>query len=221
MKTNVFAMLALAVLANCPGSAATVYDSSTGPDNGTTFPFSGLGSSQVQIGDSITLAGSDRLLQSATVRFYNLSETGGTFDATLRFWEVGTLPSVVGSQIGSDYLANVSLNSFEILNVTFPGLNLLVAGNSLVFTIEISNLSKDVDPGLIAHTSDPTNIGSSNDSALITRVGAAPFTAPGSTQGEGNLYLVLDAGSEIPEPATITMAAAALLLFVARKRSTR
>jgi hypothetical protein len=219
MKTKLFAALALALLATCPSFATTVYDSTTGPDNNTTYIFS-VGPYS-QIGDSITLAGTDRLLTSATLRFFNVGDTG-KFDATLRFWELG---SPVASQFGSDYTTNVSLDSFTAVDVIFSSLNLLVPGNSnnLVFTIAISNRSNDaVDPGLIALTAAPlTDIGSSNASTLIVRIGAQAFSEePAVAPGEGNLFLRLEATSEVPEPATLSMAAAAMLvLFVARKRS--
>jgi hypothetical protein len=40
-----------------------------------------------EIGDQITLAGTERLAQSAQVLFFSVGSASGTFDATLRLYE--------------------------------------------------------------------------------------------------------------------------------------
>ena len=206
MKTPFFAALALAVASAGSGYAGTIYNNTTTDTLVTYFYSTGP---YTQIGDSISLGGTDRTLTDATVQFFN-NGTAGTFTATLSFWNVG---APVGSQIGSSYVLNlISMNQFDILNVTYSSLNLLVP-NNLVFTIDLSNVSNNtMDVGLNAF--EAPSVGSSNNAQIIT---GSPFATGLTTAGEGNLYLRLEA-TTVPEPATITMAGAAMLALLAARR---
>jgi hypothetical protein len=215
MKTPLFAALALALSSAGSSWAGIVYNNTT---TDTLFTYSYSVGPFSQIGDSITLGGTDRTLTSAAIQFFNGSDLGGTFSATLSFWNVG---SPVGSQLGSSYVLNgLSINGLGVLTVNFGTLNLTVPDN-IIFTVGISNVTAGIDLGLNAF--QPPTVGSSNSSQFITGVTSGLVTnfSTGTTNpGEGNLYLQLDATS-IPEPSTITMSAgaAALALLAARKRA--
>jgi hypothetical protein len=185
MKTQLLSFLVIALSTASSALATTVY-------NNTTTPTPALYLYSVgpyrQIGDTIALGGTDRILTSATVQFFNLG-SAGSFDATLRFWNVG---SPVGSQIGTSYVTPVSIGELQELNVTFTDLNVLVP-NNLVFTIGISDWSPGIDVGLSAY--EPPSFGSSNDSEIITRLNSGSFSADLSAAQEGNLFLRLEATS--------------------------
>src|SRR5258708_29710984 len=97
--------------------AATVY-SNTFTDTGqTAFYSSGPYS---RIGDLIALGGTDRTATSATAEFFNAGSVAGTFDAVLRFYDVG---SPVGAEIGSGFSATgISVASLHVIDVVFSNL---------------------------------------------------------------------------------------------------
>ena len=217
MKTPFFAVVALALASAASSLAGTIYNNTTTDTFVSYFysvgPFS-------QIGDSITLGGTDRTLTAAAIQFYNNGSSAGTFTATLTFWNVG---GPVGSQIGSSYVLNgISINALDILTVNFGSLGLLVP-NNLVFTVGVSNLTAGLDLGLNAF--EPPSIGSSNNASIITGTTSGlvtNFAASSTTAGEGNLYLRLEA-TTVPEPSTIAMSAggALLALFAAARKRNR
>ena len=94
MKTII---LWTALLAAGSASATTVYSNITTDTFGTVFYSTGP---YTQIGDQITLSGTDRAASSASVQLYNNGGSAGTFDATLRFFNVG---SPVGGQLGGNF----------------------------------------------------------------------------------------------------------------------
>ena len=211
IKTNIGAFFALVLAGASVAQASVVYNNTT-TDTLQTFVYSAGAYSQ--IGDTITLGGTDRTLTDATVQFFNLSDSGGTFSASLRFWNTG---GPVGSQIGPTFTVNSqAINSFAIANVTFAGLNLLVP-NSLVFTVSVANFGF-TDLGLDAF--EPPSVGSSNNAQIITR-DASTFSATATTAGQGNLYLLLNATtvSTVPEPSTLVLSGVAVIgLLAARRR---
>lgn len=164
MKTLLWATLSLALVGATTSQAAIVYDN-TDEDTFLTYFYSSLGATQ--LGDSITLAGTDRLLSSATVQFFN-NGFAGTFDATLRFWDLGS----PNTPIGPSFVQSASIGEFGILDVTFSGLDLLVP-DSLIFTVAVSNLSNapNMDLGLNAFRG--MMIGSSNNSAIVFGTGCS------------------------------------------------
>jgi hypothetical protein len=216
MKSPLLATLALAFIGAGASPAATIVYDNTGKDTLKTYfysvgPFEG-------IGDAITLGGTDRLLNSATVQFYNSFDAIGTFTATMNFFEAG---SPAGAPIGGPYVVdNIAIPGVDIFNVTFTNLNLLVPDN-LVFIVGISNVTGNVDLGLNAYTTPSP--GSSDDAAIVVNNGSGFVTGP-TVQGEGNLYLILDANTPstgVPEPGTVTLVGGALIgvLAIARKRN--
>jgi hypothetical protein len=182
-----------------------VYTANTTTDTFTDASY--LASVVTQIGDEITLAGTDRYATSATVHFY--SDGGaGTFDATLELFAVG---SPVGAQIGSDFVVTgISVAGDaggDEVNVTFTLPDLLVP-DSLIFAVSISNESAGVYiDGLDLY--DPVTVGSSDPTFAIANFGSGLTTAPSTD----SLFFELDATSE-PEPATFGLVASALLGLV-------
>lgn len=215
MKSPFLATLALAIIGAGASPAATiVYDNTTTDTQVTYFystgPYTG-------IGDAITLGGTDRVLDSATVQFYNNGGTG-TFSATMSFFEVG---SPVGAQIGSSFVVdNIVIPAMDVFNVTFSNLNLLVPDN-LVFIVGASNVNGQADLGLNAFTAPSP--GSSDDASIVVNNGSS-FLAGATASGGGNLYLLLDADTPstgVPEPGTVSLVGGALIgvLAIARKRN--
>jgi hypothetical protein len=216
MKSPLLATLALAFIGAGASPAATIVYDNTATDTQVTYFYST--GPYVGIGDSITLGGTDRVLDSATVQFYNALKSTGTFSATLNFYEAG---SPAGAPIGGQYVVDNILIPFQdIVNVTFTNLNLLVPDN-LAFLVGITNVTGTVDLGLNAYTAPSP--GSSDDAAIVVSNGS--FIQTGSTaRGEGNLYLILDANTPstgVPEPGTVTLVGGALIgvLAIARKRN--
>ena len=211
MKSQFLTLLAAAVISTASGWSAIVYDNTA--TERPTVPVFSVGPYS-EIGDSITLGGTDRFLTDATVRFFNLG-SAGDFAATLNFWDNS---SPVVSLIGSSTINPLSINELDGLTVTFSNLNLLLP-DSLIFTVSILNLTDGLDLALIA--AESPSPGSSNDEEIITRIGSSDFASELTGAGDGNLYLKLDA-TTVPEPATLTMAASAMLaLLAARKRSSK
>lgn len=210
MKTT--AIFALALLSAASGFAGTIYNN-TSTDTLITYFYSG--NNATHIGDSITLAGIERTLTSASVQFYNAG-SAANFTATLSFWQVG---APVGAQIGSSYVLNgLAIDANGISTVTFGNLNLAVPDN-IVFAVSISNATAGSDIGLNAF--EPPTVGASNNASLILGTTSGPattFASAVTASGQGNLYLQLEA---IPEPSTITLfgGAAVLAMVAARKRT--
>jgi hypothetical protein len=211
MKQHFFTALALA-LASASGAAASsiVYDN-TATDTLNTVVFSA--GPYDQIGDLVTLGGTDRSLTGATVQFYN-DGAAGSFDAILRFWNPG---APVGAQIGGDYqVTGVAIDSGVEQNVSFSLPNLFVP-DSLIATVQVLNVSGGTDPGLDLF--DPPTVGSSDNTSFIVETGGSFQTA--STQmGIDNLYLSLDAttaGTGVPEPSTAMLAGILIVAAFARR----
>lgn len=207
----------LALVCAATGRAATVYDNTT-TDSGDVFPYTSGFSSYSQIGDTVTLAGTNRFLTSAQIQLFNNSLNSGTYDATLYFWQVG---SPVGGLLGSFTRTGISIGAFGFPNVDFTNLNLTVP-DSLVFTVAVSNVSAGLNLGMGLYTG-PT-FGSSNPGTLITATGQT-FSQGVAGNGLGNSYLRLTADpvtSSVPEPSTFSMTGgAALLLLCAVRRRKR
>src|SRR5258708_5996611 len=90
-----------------------------------------------RIGDLITLGGIDRTATSATAEFFNTGSVAGTFDAVLRFYDVG---APVGAEIGSGFSATgISVASLNVVDVVFSNLGNVFLPDSVVFTLEVSN----------------------------------------------------------------------------------
>lgn len=151
------------------------------------------------IGDQITLAGTARSAQAASVQYFGMG--AGTFDATLRFFEVGT---PAGAQIGGPFtVTGIALSNFDIGTITFP-LGGLVLPDNLIFMVSVGNQTPGVDVGF--NQFDPPTIGSSDHDFFVAEdingFGIATTGVPGLTPRIDNLYFTLVA---VPEPSALTI----------------
>ena len=131
MQRTIARSVAAIILAASGMMASTVYSNTTTDTMDTIFYSVG---SYSELGDQIHLAGTDRQTTSATVQFFNNGSTG-TFDATLRFFLVG---SPVGTRIGPSFMSGISAPASGVFNVTFSGLNTVVP-TDVIFTVALSN----------------------------------------------------------------------------------
>jgi hypothetical protein len=194
--------------------AGTIVYSNTTTDTGDTLSYAANGFTQ--IGDQITLSGTDRLATSATVQFYS-DGSAGTFDATLRFFDVG---SPVGVQIGSDFtMTGISAPSNNVFDVAFTLPDLLVPDN-LIFTLQVSNFSSGVDINGLDMFEPPT-IGLSDNTFAIANDGSGFLQTPTSAE---NVFFELDATqpATVPEPGPAGLTGSALLaILLLRRRAPR
>src|SRR5262245_39566358 len=99
MKLVLLRILAGLWALSLTAAGAVVYSNTT-TDTLNTIAYAANGF--VELGDQVQLAGTERNATLATVQFFNFG-SAGTFDATLRLFEVG---SPVGSQIGGNVLVS-------------------------------------------------------------------------------------------------------------------
>jgi hypothetical protein len=215
MRQYILGLIAISwCMAGCAFGDTIVYSNVT-TDTGDALVYSANG--YTQIGDQLTLAGTDRLATFATVQFSNDSTTG-TFDATLAFFNVGpNSGNPVGSQIGSNIVTTgTAIAQNGIANVNFTVPNILLPDN-VIFTVTVSSLTGGVDLGLDMFEA-PT-VGSSDNTFAIANNGSAYLQA--STASE-NVYFLLQATTAptVPEPGTLALAGVALLAFAGWRRST-
>jgi hypothetical protein len=186
-----------------PVWSAPVYDNSTTDTLITYFYSVGPYS---EIGDAVTLGGTDRTLTDASVQFFNLGAAGGTFDATLRFYSLSQNP------LGSFQNTGLTIGGTDILTVGFTGLNLTVP-DAFIFTVGVSNVVAGVDLGLNAF--EPPRVGQS-DSESIMVDGGTGLGAASTARGQGNLYFVANAvtpgPSRVPEPSALGLVALTVAL---------
>ncbi len=195
----------LCLLAGAPARALpVVIYSNTTTDTGTALLYGG--GPFTQLGDEISLAGTDRAATSATVQFFNAG-LAGNFDATLRLFNRG---APVGSQIGPDFVQTaIFAPAGDILNVSFV-LPVLLVPDSLIFTVQVGNQSPGVDiVGLDLF--EPPTAGSSDNTFAIANNGSG-FVQVGT--GGNNVFFDLAA---VPEPSTFAVGAL-VLAFVAQRR---
>jgi hypothetical protein len=198
-------------------AASVTYSDTTTDTGGTVFFSTGP---YTQIGDEITLGGTDRLATSATAQLFNGGSSSGTFDAMLTFFAVG---SPVGAQVGSPFtVTGTSIAPSGVATVTFGNLNSLSVPDSLIFTIAVSNVSAGLDLALTMF--DPPTIGSSDPTFFIVNDGTSFSTASTLGAFPDNFYFSLTANpsvSPIPEPASWILASAGLALAGLKMRAAK
>ena len=203
-------VLASLCLLSAQAFGSTIVYSNTTTDTGDTLAYAQNG--YTQIGDRIQLSGTDRLATLATVQLFNLG-LSGTFDATLRLFNVG---APVGTQIGSDIVqTGIVVPAGDVFNVAFVLPSLLVP-DSLIFTVSAANSSSGVDIiGLDMF--EPPTVGSSDNTFAIANDGTNFVQAATASE---NVFFELQATSpaSIPEPMTTALAGSALLALVLLRR---
>jgi len=206
------ALILIGLLAPVALHAATVYSDTTTDTGGTVFYSTGP---FVQIGDRIALAGTDREATAASAQFF-AGAGSGTFDATLRFFNVG---SPVGSQIGGSFTVTGSITSGNVAVVNWVSLGNLVLPTNVIFTVSVSNLSAGLDLGLTMF--EPVTIGSSSNQFFITSTNGTTFLQSSQGNSQDNLYFSLTSvtTSCIPEPVTMLLTLLGIpVIALARKR---
>jgi hypothetical protein len=191
--------------------SAPVYDNSA-TDTLLTYVYS-VGPYS-EIGDAVTLGGTDRTLTDASVQFFNLGAAGGTFDATLRLYSLSQNP------LGSFQNTGLTIGGTDILTVSFSGLNLTVP-DAFIFTVGVSNVAAGLDLGLNAF--EPPGVGQSDSESIIVD-GGTGLAESLTARGQGNLYFVANAITpgphRVPEPSAISLVALTVALgsTVVRRR---
>jgi len=208
MKASI---LLVSLLASVALHASTVYSNITTDTGGTVFYSTGP---YVQIGDSITLAGSARSANSATAEFFDGGAGSGTFDATLRFFDLG---SPLGSQIGGGFtVTGTPITSGNVADVTW-NLGGLVLPTNVVFTISEANVASGLDLGFTLF--EPPTVGSSSNQFYIVSTNGTIYSQASQGNSQDNLFFFLDASPvSVPEPGTMVLTLLALsVLAQARK----
>jgi len=191
--------------------ASTVYSNTTTDTGGTVFYSTGP---YVQIGDNITLAGTDRSANTATAEFFDGGAGSGTFDASLRFFNAG---SPVGSQIGGVFtVTGTAITSGSVVDVTWS-LGGLVLPTNVIFTVSEANVASGLDLGLTLF--EPPTIGSSSNQFYIVSTNGTTYSQASQGASQDNLFFFLSASPVgIPEPSTMMLTLLALPLIAhARK----
>ena len=195
-----FLPLALLTLSSASGGFAALYDNTAIDTRHTLLysvgPYNG-------IGDQIQLGGPG-VGWFAKVQLFN--EGGpGTFDAELRFYEVG---APVGAQIGGTFtLANVTAPASDIIDLTFF-LDSLLLPDNLIFVVTVDKPSIGTDLGLTLF--QPPTVGFSDETFLVVDTGS--FSTEVSS--DENVYFQL---TPVPEPSTIVLLGLGLVAVLIRR----
>lgn len=204
------ACLGAALAAPLGAQASTVYDNTT-TDLQFTFFFSS--GPFTQLGERISLGGTDRVLTDVTVQFSNALPTAGSFDAEIQLYGTG---SPVGSLLGTFAANGNAIGGQSILNVSFTGLNLQVP-TDMAYAVSVSNVVGPLELGLNAFS--PPTIGSSHDQLLLINAGNG-LVDIASQPGLGNLYFLAHT-APVPEPSAILLAAMGVLALMSATRRRR
>jgi hypothetical protein len=192
-----FALLTLGFAAVARGS--TLYSNTTTDTLDTFFYSAGP---WVVLGDRIHLI-SPGAASQANVEFSNDGSAGGTFDAELDLFDVGS--PVVGALIGTFDLTGNSIGAGKI-DLSFS-LGALAVPQDLIFTLSVSNVSLGVDLGVDMF--EPPTVGSSDNSFMIAATTLPNYFQLGTTNE--NVYFQLSA-QDVPEPSSVALVGAGLLI---------
>jgi hypothetical protein len=208
MKT---ALLLVSLLASVTLHASTVYSNTTTDTGGTVFYSTGP---YVQIGDNITLAGTERAANFATAEFFDGGAGSGTFDATLRFFNAG---SPVGSQIGGAFtVTGTTIASGNVVDVTW-NVGGLVLPTNVVFTISEANVASGLDLGFTLF--EPPTVGSSSNQFFIVSTNGITYSQASQGNSQDNLFFFLDASPvSVPEPGTMMLTLLAVPVIVQARK---
>jgi hypothetical protein len=185
--------LGLLLLTASAGRASAIIFDNTTNDTGFTDSFSQ--NNLVEAGDQIQLT-AGALADTAVTSLFNSAETSGiALTVTLRLYSVDALNSL-GSLITSSTLDNVSFPATSTLQLTFPGLNVVVP-QDLVWTLSFTTQ----DPiALELPNFDPPTVGNSDNTTVWWDTGSGlQLTTPGFDTE--NYYFQLSGDtSATPEP---------------------
>ncbi len=166
----------------------------------------GTAMSPAEVGDTITLSGTERLLTQATVYFIKPEPGTGSGAITLRFFEPG---SPVGASLGSFTQSFTNVSGFTQL--VFPNLN-LVLPNTVAVSVSVSA------PNLYTVPFRGTSVGSTGDTY---------FTSPdGINYNQFNFAGILSVpvrleAVAVPEPTAATLIGFSLVLGALNVRRRR
>jgi len=207
MKASILLVNLLAPIAL---HASAVYSNTTTDTGGTVFYSTGP---YVQIGDNITLAGTERSANSATAEFFDGGTGSGTFDATLRFFNAG---SPVGAQIGAFTVTGTAITSGNVVDVTW-NLGGLVLPTNVIFTISESNVASGLDLGFTLF--EPPTVGSSSNQFYIVSTNGTTYSQASQGNNQDNLFFFLDASPvSVPEPGTMVLTLLALSVITQARK---
>jgi hypothetical protein len=194
------------------GTIYTPYYSNTTTDSGVTDSFSL--NSLVEAGDQIQLSGGNVILKEAKAALYNSSDSSGTASSvTLRLYNVD------GVNLGTNF-ATVVLNDvfFTANSLTTLEFDLDAAsGADLVWTLAFTT-SDSIALELPSY--DPPTIGSSDNLTAWWDTGTGLGQAQPGFDTE-NYYLELRGTAATPEPGTLLLAFAGVLVILGLRRRGR
>ena len=205
-----FGALLVATLAH----AGIIYSNTTTDTGNSEFYATGP---YTELGDQITFdpGQTERRIDSASTQFYN-SGPSGTFNATLRFYAIG---SPVAAQIGTSFTkTSLAIGSNAILTMTFDNIGGLLLPDNVIWTVSV-NPTPYSDPLMNVGLNffSPPTIGSSPTFNFGPPDGIQAFYI-GNNSGfaryksldptTGDFYFSVQS---VPEPASYAMAAAGLL----------
>lgn len=221
MKSFVALGLLLSAMLATPALSAVVYNTDT-----TAYNLSITAASAEQVGDRVTLAGTERYVTSVVVPFTYAGASAFNADLTVTLYDNdgalttdgiapdGNLkPSTV---IDSSSLTNEAFNPSQSRTLTF-NFNFALVPNSFTFAVALDNLNDPGATGVELLISHAVLVGSSPD--LIWYYGAGDWFDDETQSGtDDQVRATINAVQVIPEPASFVLLAVGTLLMVRRRR---
>lgn len=209
-----FALLA----AKLAGAQVLAYDNSA-HFSGSHFPHltPGQSTSEIELGDQITLNAPGQTLFKISVIFESWSQTAGTVDIYMRFYANDGPSGAPGTVIYDggwfgDMLHHPGLNSIDF------EVPLIVAPQTFTWTVRLANRVGSTGEFGAAYF-DPPVVGSSDDFIWISE-GGSPWV-PYSWGGMPVANLGAQVHALVPEPASALVLLAGFGLFARRRLSGR